>query len=102
MSLRPIRPLLESPPRWTDETKTHCGCNHCQHWSPLIDHIEAQLDAEGNKLLRELTDHWGYQNEDLAVANAKLEGDWPGWEQMKHFKPTYDESHEEREEGAGI
>lgn len=83
-----IRPLLgEKAPRWTDETHTECGCDLCQHWSPLIEHIRYQLDDKGKELLEELVNHWGNQSDDLGVANAKLDGTWPGWEDMKNFKP---------------
>ncbi len=87
--LRPIRPLLhDKAPRWTDETETHCGCDFCQHWSPLIEHLNAQLNEEGKKLLDELVTDWLYQSDDLGMANGKLAGDWPGWEAMKGFKPN--------------
>lgn len=87
--LRVIRPLLgDAAPRWTDETQTECGCDFCQHWSPLIDHIDSQLDVNGKKLLEELVTDWMYKCEDRDVANAKLEGSWPGWEEMKKFKPN--------------
>ncbi len=78
----------DKAPRWTDETKTHCGCDHCQHWSPLIDHLNAQLNEEGKKLLDELVTHWMHQSDDLGAANGKLAGDWPGWEAMKNFEPS--------------
>jgi hypothetical protein len=88
--LRPIRPLLgDKAPRWTDETKTRCGCDFCQHWVPLIEHINAQLTDEGKKLLNELVDQWMNESEDLNVAEAKLDGSWPGWGAMKDFKPTH-------------
>lgn len=87
--MKPIRPLLgDKAPRWTDETQTECGCDHCQHWSPLIDRISSQLDEEGKKLLEELVSDWMHQSDDLGVANAKLDGEWPGWEAMKDFKPS--------------
>jgi hypothetical protein len=88
-SLPPICPLLyNKAPRWTDETKTECGCDFCQHWHPLIKHLQAQLDDEGKKLLNELVEQWMNESQDLEVDEAKLAGDWPGWEAMKNFKPT--------------
>jgi hypothetical protein len=88
ISLPIIRPLLgDKAPRWADETHTKCGCDLCQHWNPLIAQIEAQLDDNGKKLLEELVNDWMHNNDDLGVANAKLEGNWPGWEEMKNFKP---------------
>lgn len=79
----------DKAPRWTDDTKTVCGCDFCQHWSPLIASIEAQLDDSGKKLLDELVNDWIHVGEDLCVANSKLEGVWPGWEEMKNFKPNH-------------
>lgn len=91
MSLPTIRPLLgDKAPRWTDATETKCGCDHCQHWSPLLDHLLAQLDERGKELLNELVGDWMNQSDDLCLANAKLAGDWPGWEKMKEFKPNHD------------
>ena len=89
-SLPAIRPLLgKKAPRWTDETQTECGCDSCQHWSPLIQHLEAKLDEEGRKLLAELVEDREYARMDLDLAEAKLEGSWPGWEEMKNFKPKF-------------
>lgn len=89
--LRSIRPLLgDKAPRWTDDTQTECGCDFCQHWSPLIDHIKAQLNEDGKKLLNELVEHYMYESEDGAVAEAKLAGDWPGYEELKNFKPNHE------------
>lgn len=92
-SLPAIRPLLgDKAPRWTDETQTECGCDSCQHWSPLIQHIEAQLDERGRELLKELVEDREYAHMDLDLAECKLNGSWPGWEKMKDFKP---EPHQE-------
>ncbi len=86
--LRPIRPLLgDKAPRWTDETQIKCGCDFCQHWSPLIEHVNAQLNEDGKKLFNELVEHWMYESEDRAVAEAKLAGHWPGYEELKNFRP---------------
>ena len=89
-ALRPIRPLLgDKAPRWIDvEGKSKCGCDFCQHWSPLIDHIDSELSPERRELLNELTDEWMNLREELSVANSKLDGSWPGWEAMKDFKPN--------------
>lgn len=85
-----IRPLLgDAAPRWTDETKTECGCDSCQHWSPISAHIRAQLDENGRKLFDEMSEHYGHIEMDLDVANAKLDGSWPGWEALKGFKPEF-------------
>ena len=83
MSLPTIHPLQGyKAPRWaTDEQgEKRCGCDHCQHWCPLLAHVRAQLDKEGNQLLDELVLDWMKASEDRDVAAAKLDGTWPGWE----------------------
>lgn len=72
---------------WTDETQKKCGCDLCTRWGPLTARIEYQLDKNGKELLNELINEWMHNREDLDVANAKLDGNWPGWEDMKNFKP---------------
>ena len=60
-----IRPLLgDKAPRWTDETQTKCGCDLCNHWSPMIAHIKNQLDENGKELLNELVNEWMHNRED--------------------------------------
>ncbi len=81
MSLPTIHPLRgDKATRWADEAQTKCGCDFCLHWYPLIQHLEAQLDERGRKLLNQLVENWMHQSDDFGVANAKLEGNWPGWE----------------------
>ena len=88
--MRPIRPLLyDKAPRWTDETETECGCDFCQHWSPLIEHVNAQLNEEGKTLFNELVTQWMNESDELSYVTAKLNGSWPGWEKMKDFQPEY-------------
>ena len=38
--------------------------------------------------MNELEDYYGNIEMDLNVAEAKLDGSWPGWEAMKGFKPN--------------
>lgn len=88
----PPLPIIH-PPRSSDEPsgrgpEGECLCNDCRHWGPLITHIRAQLDERGQELLNELVDYYGNVEMDLDVANAKLDGSWPGWEAMKGFKPS--------------
>ena len=86
--LPPIRPLMgDKAPRWTDETQTECGCDFCQHWHPIIQHIRAKLDGEELKLFDEFAEDWDNKWEDLCYAEARLYGTWPGWEAIKNFKP---------------
>ncbi len=78
MSLPTIHPLAEGIQGRGPNGE--CLCNHCRHWSPLIAHLEAQLDENGRALLEELVNDWMCQSDDLGAANGKLEGNWPGWE----------------------
>lgn len=99
--LPPIRPRqFDKAPRWTDDTQTKCGCDFCQHWDPLIEHIRAQLNDEGKKLLDELVNQWLSESQDLEVDEAMLNGTWPGWEAMRYFKPVPPEEREKHERNA--
>lgn len=64
-----------------------CTCNWCRHWSPLIKHIEAQLDDAGKALLDEYVSYVEQRIEDGDTAQAKLDGSWPGWSRIVEFKP---------------
>jgi hypothetical protein len=64
-----------------------CGCDFCQHWSPLIERIQSKLSGEELALFDELVNDWMSAGEDLSVANARLDGSWSGREEMKHFEP---------------
>lgn len=76
-----IHPLSETIlPRGPDG---ECMCNSCRHWSPLLSHVKAQLDERGRALLDEYMNYIEQSDEDGNVAQAKLEGNWPGWEWMK-------------------
>lgn len=92
MNLPTIHPLQNDPPRWAvgdeNDPNRKCGCNWCRHWSPLLQHIEAQLNEEGKKLLNEYVTFVEQEIEDGHVAQAKLNGDWPGWEILKGFHPA--------------
>ena len=90
--MRPPLPTIH-PLRSPDDTQDRgpldeCLCDDCRHWHPLSTHIRAQLDERGKALLDELNDHYGNIEMDLDVAEAKLAGDWPGWEALKGFKPN--------------
>lgn len=91
----PVAPPLPTihPLRSSDEPsgrgpEGECLCDDCRHWSPLLAHLRAQLDERGRELLNELEDYIGNVELDLDVANAKLDGSWPGWEALKDFKPN--------------
>ena len=90
--MRPPLPTIH-PLRSPDDTQDRgpldeCLCDRCGHWSPLVAHIYAQLDERGKALLDELNNHYGNIEMDLDVANAKLDGSWPGWEALKGFTPN--------------
>lgn len=85
MKLPIIRPLNPDAPRWIvdEDGKQACGCNFCQHWLPIMERVESQLDEETKKLFNEYVSYIEQKAEDGDAANAKLEGNWPGWEAMK-------------------
>jgi hypothetical protein len=60
-----------------------CQCDLCQHWIPLVKHIQHQLDDEGKKLFEELLNDWEAACFERDVAEAKLAGAWPGWEGLE-------------------
>jgi len=65
-----------------------CGCKLCSYWMPLIENIKNNLtNPEAIKQLDELVSDWMYQSMDRAVAESKLEGKWPGWEDLKGYNP---------------
>ena len=60
-----------------------CKCDLCQKWSPLHRRIMAKLRGKDRKLFDEYLMMNASDSDDLGAANAKLAGDWPGWEWMK-------------------
>ncbi len=72
------------PPR---DIQGNCLCNHCRHWSPLLTHVNAQLNDEGRKLLDEYVSYTMETMESNDVDLARLNGEWPGWECLKGFSP---------------
>lgn len=65
-----------------------CLCDHCTNVSPRIQGIrdalkgDAKLSHDFNYLVTRLM----CAEEDLDVCEAKLAGDWPGWEWMKEAR----------------
>ena len=82
-----IHPLSETP--LGRGPNGECFCNWCRHWNPLLDNIRLQLDDHGKELLAEYVNYTMFAMEDGDVNAAKLNGEWPGWEALKGFKPTY-------------
>lgn len=80
-----IYPLSEEP--LGRGPNGECLCNWCRHWSPLLKHIESQLDDAGKALLNEYVSHIEQEVEDGDVDRARLNGEWPGWESLKGFSP---------------
>ena len=60
-----------------------CKCDLCTKWSPLHRRIMAKLRGKDLKLFDEFLMMEANQSDELGVAEAKLEGEWPGWEWMK-------------------
>lgn len=65
-----------------------CKCYWCTVISPKIKQVSDKLQGEDLNAFEFLMNHYGHLDMDLDVAEAKLEGSWPGWEAMKDFKPT--------------
>lgn len=62
------------------KTTSKCHCNFCLYWSPIITRIRAALPA---KLLVDFDNYVTHSmcaEMDGEVAEAKLDGSWPGWE----------------------
>jgi hypothetical protein len=69
------------------ETTEKCTCDWCTKRSPTIDRIRESLTDEAvRKEFDELIDYFMNLGEDCNVNEAKLAGDWPGWEWMKEEK----------------
>jgi hypothetical protein len=64
-----------------------CKCDLCTKWSPLHRRIMAKLRGKDRKLFGEYLMMNASDSDDLGAANAKLAGDWPGWEELAKFKP---------------
>jgi hypothetical protein len=74
--------------------KLKCKCELCTKWSPLHRRIMAKLRGKDKKLFDEFLMMVWNDSDDLGVipfgsflallmlANAKLAGEWPGWEWM--------------------
>jgi hypothetical protein len=60
-----------------------CKCELCTKWSPLHRRIMAKLRGKDRKLFDEFLMMEASQSDDLGAAEAKLAGEWPGWEWMK-------------------
>jgi len=88
MSTYPIiRPIKGDFP--ARDVNGNCMCEFCRHWFPLIETLEVKLsdDPEGLKLFKELTSRWMNDGEELCLANAQLNGSWPGWEDLNGYSP---------------
>ncbi len=86
-----IHPLSETPRGRGPDGE--CLCNWCHHWSPLLDHVRAQLDDRGRALLEEYVEHIEQRVEDGDTDRARLIGSWPGWEFMAALKDWNRETH---------
>ena len=60
-----------------------CQCDLCRIWTPLHRRIMAKLKGKDRKLYEQFVDKEENENLGRGVAEAKLRGDWPGWEWMK-------------------
>lgn len=60
-----------------------CQCDYCVKWGPFFRRISADMNDVDKALLEEFLLHESSQSDDLGAAEAKLDGEWPGWEWMK-------------------
>jgi hypothetical protein len=59
-----------------------CKCQWCVKWSPIIHRVDSKLTGKLKKDFDNLITHFMCEGEDGDVAQAKLDGSWPGWEWM--------------------
>ena len=72
------------------ETTRECTCDWCTKRSPAIHRIrEALTDEAIRKEFDELIDYFMNVEEDGNVNEAKLAGDWPGWQWIKKEKEKH-------------
>ena len=72
-----------------EPTAKKCECYWCVNVYPKIKQVANALAGENLIAFNWLMEHYEAQGMDGDVAQAKLDGVWPGWEAMKDFKPTY-------------
>lgn len=60
-----------------------CSCDWCTKWSPIVHKVRNALDENTRIEFDELMDYYVNMEDDLGATQAKLDGDWPGWEFMK-------------------
>lgn len=63
-----------------DPTKTNCYCNLCKYWSKVVKRVRHKLSGKLLKDFDTWCDHMACEGLDGSVAEAKLDGSWPGWE----------------------
>lgn len=66
-----------------------CDCKLCTTWIPLFGRIKEKLDEKDKKLFETFLFEWDAETLDGQVAQAKVEGEWPGWEWMKEEVPKH-------------
>lgn len=66
-------------------TRPKCQCDYCQKWHPLYYRIKASLNEADQRLLEDFFLHEWDLSDAVGMAEAKLAGDWPGWEWMKGY-----------------
>lgn len=62
-----------------------CQCEYCQKWMPLFRRLERKANCTDKRLIEEFLQRDEMVTTDLGAAEAKLTGDWPGWEWMKGY-----------------
>ena len=67
----------------TGSSQRQCGCDLCIIWSPLWSRIIPKLDESDRQLFEQHLMNVANDSDSLGSAEAKLAGEWPGWEWMK-------------------
>lgn len=57
-----------------------CKCDLCAIWFPLFDRLQTKASPEDKEGIDAFIDMWMNESMDGNVAQAKLEGSWPGYE----------------------
>lgn len=83
--------------------KKKCKCDWCTKWYPTIKRLDKKLTGKLKKDFDDLMTHYIGRADDGDVAQAKLDGSWPGYEWMpaeiKRHWELYKAEHEKQESG---
>ena len=69
-----------------EKVRHHCLCDLCSRIFPMQERISKALPEELKKDFDYLMMRLAVAEEDFCAANAKLVGEWPGWEWIKEAR----------------